>query len=195
MKTRGLITLAMIVLILSGSFAQNNEKRFGFEFGSGVSLATGKLSDANLKTGFGYEGIFHYRFMPHLGVYGGWGWNTFGADNSFAGDDVHFEETGYVLGLQFKHPIGKSPVAIYLRGGGLYNHIETEDAEGVVINDSKHGLGYQFAGGIDIRLGNDWSLTPGIKFNSLSRKTDFEGSSRQLNLNYIALRVGILKKF
>lgn len=195
MKTKGLITLAMIVLILSGSFAQNNESRFGFELASGVSLATGKLSDAKLKTGFGYEGIFHYRFMPHLGAYGGWGWNTFESDNSFAGVDVNFEETGYVLGLQFKHPIGKSPVAFYLRGGGLYNHIETEDAEGEVINDSKHGLGFQLAGGFDFRLGNNWSLTPGFKFNSLSRETDFAGTSRQLDLNYIAIRVGILKKF
>ena len=98
----------MIVFLSMSSFAQESEKRFGFEFNSGVSIATKKIGDASLKPGFGFEGLFHYRFLPHLGVYAGWGWNRFGADQSFAGKDVCFEETGYVVGLNFNHPIGTS---------------------------------------------------------------------------------------
>ncbi len=195
MKTKGLLFLVIFGVISIGSFAQENEKRFGFELSSGVSVATSKLSDAKLQPGFGIEGIFHYRFMPHTGIYGGWGWNRFSADNSFAGKDVCFEETGYVFGLQFKHPVGTSALSYYLRGGGLYNHIETENADGDNINNTGHGLGYQIAGGIDINMGSNWSLTPGIKFNSLSRETDFEGTSKQMDLNYLSVRVGILKKF
>ena len=195
MKTKVLLFLAIFGLISIGSFAQENEKRFGIELSAGASFATAKLAGTNLNKGFGFEGIFHYRFMPHTGIYGGWGWNRFGADNSFAGSDVCFEETGYVFGLQFKHPVGESGLSYYVRGGGLYNHIETENAEGDIINDTKHGLGYQLAGGIDINLGSNWSLTPGIKFNSLSRETKFEGTSKQMDLNYLSVRVGILKKF
>ncbi len=195
MKTKGLIVCALVALIAFNGVAQEKEKRFGFEISSGASVATKKLGGEKVNPGFGFEGILHYRFMPHTGIYGGWGWNRFGADNSFAGTDVCFEETGYVFGLQFKHPVGTSALSYYVRGGGLYNHIETENADGDIINDTKHGLGYQLAGGIDLNLGSNWSLTPGIKFNSLSRETEFEGASKQMDLNYLSVRVGILKKF
>jgi hypothetical protein len=195
MKTKVLVAFVLLAVMSMKAFSQENEKRFGFEVSSGVSVATNKLSDVGLSPGLGFEGIFHYRFLPHAGIYGGWGWNRFGAENSFAGNDVCFEETGYILGLQFKHPFGESPVSYYLRAGGLYNHIETENSDGDIINDTKHGFGWQLAGGIDLPMGKKWSFTPGLKFNSLSRETKFEGASKQFDHNYISLRVGFLKRF
>ena len=194
MKTKGL-ALTMLVLLSMSSFAQESEKRFGFELNSGASIATKKIDDVKLNPGFGFEATFHYRFMPHLGVYAGWGWNRFGAEESFSGNDVCFEETGYVFGLNFQHPIGASKLAYYVRAGALFNHIETESDNGDIINDSKHGLGYQLAGGIDINLGNNWSLTPGLKFNSLSRDTQYEGANKMLDYQYISARIGITKMF
>lgn len=194
MKKKGFV-LTMILFVALSSFAQESEKLFGFELNSGVSMATKKIDGANLNPGFGFEGTFHYRFMPHLGIYTGWGWNRFASDNSFAGNDVCFEETGYVFGLNFTHPINNSNLAYYVRAGALYNHIEMENTEGDIILDSKHGLGYQLAGGIDISIGNNWSLTPGLKFNSLSRDIEFEEVSRQLDYQYISARIGITKKF
>ena len=194
MKTKGL-ALTMLVLLSMSSFAQESAKRFGFELNSGASLATKKINGTSMNPGFGFEGTLHFRFMPHLGVYTGWGWNRFGADESYAGNDVCFEETGYVFGLNFKHPIGNSKMVYYFRAGALYNHIETENAEGDILNDTKHGLGFQLAGGLDINLGKNWSLTPGIKFNSLSGDTEFEGISKQLDYQYVSARIGISKKF
>ncbi len=195
MKTKALLCIISIVLISVTTLAQENEKRFSFEFSSGASVATQKLAGTSLNTGYGFEGIFHYRFLPNTGIYAGWGLNSFGADESFAGNDVCFEETGYVIGLQFKRPFGDSSLQYYLRAGALYNHIETENAEGDIINDTGHGLGWQLAGGIDFQLGNNWSLTPGLKFNALSRNAEFEEVSRKLVYNYISLRVGIAKQF
>lgn len=195
MKTKVLVLTAIFYLFQFSGNAQQNEKRFGVELSTGVSVATKKLGGSTLNPGFGFEGIFHYRFMPHTGVYGGWGWNRFGADESFAGNDVCFEETGYVLGLQFKHPIGESKTSYYLRAGGLYNHIEIENADGDITHDSGHGLGWQVAGGVDINLGKNWSLTPGVKFNSLNSDVENEGVNVPLDLNYLQFRVGILKKF
>ena len=194
MKTRG-FTLAILVLLSLSCFAQESGKRLGIELNSGVSLATKKMDGTTLNPGFGFEGILHYRFMPHLGIYAGWGWNRLGADKSFAGNDVSFEETGYVFGLNFKHPLGTSKLAYYVRAGGLYNHIETENANGDIINDTKHGFGYQFAGGIDINLGKNWSLSPGVKFNSLSRDAEFERVPKKFDYQYISVRMGFLKKF
>jgi len=195
MKTKVIITLMVLTSIFNTISAQENEKRFGFELSTGASVATKKLGGSTLNPGVGFEGIFHYRFMPHTGVYGGWGWNKFGADESFAGIDVCFEETGYVFGLQFKHPIGERATSYYFRAGGLYNHIEIENEDGDVTHDSGHGLGWQLAGGFDFKLGKNWSLTPGVKFNSLSRDVDHNSINVPLDLNYLQFRLGILKTF
>ncbi|GAO30853.1 outer membrane beta-barrel protein [Geofilum rubicundum] len=195
MKTKELLTLALLTVLSVNSIAQEREKRFGFEFSTGASWSTSQPGDVQLNPGFGLEGIFHYRFMPHTGVYAGWGWNRFGADNSFAGSDVCFEETGYVFGLQFKHPFGTMPLSYYLRAGGLFNHIELENSDGNIIGDTGHGLGFQLAAGIDYTLGNNWSITPGFKFNYLSRDLDLEGLTTSLNHNYLSIRIGFLKRF
>jgi opacity protein-like surface antigen len=195
MKTKVFITIALIASLTLSSFAQENEKRFGFELNGGASIATRKLDDASLNIGFGFEGIFHYRFMPFTGVYAGWGWNKFASDNSFAGKNADFEETGYILGLQFKHPMGNLPLSYFVRAGGLYNHIEIENADGDIIGDTGHGLGFQLAAGIDYSLGKNWSITPGLKFNYLSRDVEMGGVTTSLDHNYLSLRVGILKRF
>lgn len=194
MKTK-VFLLATLLAMTSMVFAQESNKRFGLELNSGASFATKKIGGTKLNTGFGFEGLLHYRFMPHLGVYGGWGWNRFGAENSFMGKDFCFEETGYIFGLEFKHPINESGISYFVRGGGLYNHIEIENDKGETVKDSKHGFGWQAAAGIDINLGKNWSLTPGVKFNYLSRDTDFEGTNKTLDYQYLSARIGIVKKF
>ena len=195
MKTKALLILSFCILITGAVNAQENEKRFGIELNGGASVATSKPGETQLNPGFGFEGTLHYRILQHTGVYAGWGWNRFSADNSFAGIDVCFEETGYVFGLQFKHPIGNMPLSYYLRAGGLYNHIEIENAAADIIGDTGHGLGFQLGAGIDYNLGKNWSITPGLKFNSLSRDVEMEGVTTGLNHNYLSLKVGILKRF
>ncbi len=195
MKTKVLLVLALMAMLSIKSFAQDSEKRFGFELSSGASFATSELNEAKLNPGFGFEGTFHYRFMPHFGTYIGWGWNKLSSENSFAGSNLSFEETGYIFGFQFNHPIGSTPLSYYLRGAGLYNHIELENNDGEIIHDTKHGYGYQVAGGIDVKLGSKWSITPGVKFNSLKRESEYSGKSTDFNLNYLSISIGILKKF
>jgi hypothetical protein len=195
MKTKGLLICAIASIFSLNSLAQENEKRFGFELSGGVSVAIQKLADADLRPGPGFEGIFHYRIMPHVGTYVGWGWNKFSADQSFAGQKMDFEETGYVFGMQFKHPVGNSPFSYYVRAGGLYNHIEIENQEGDIVHDTGHGFGWQLAGGLDVSLGRKWSFTPGFKFHSLNRELNTEGTTTKLGLNYLSLRIGIMRKF
>ncbi len=195
MKTKVFTIAGMVMLLISSNvFAQNSEKKLGIELNGGVSMATKELSNTNLNVGGGFELLLHYRFMPHFGAYAGWGWNQFSTEKSFAGNDIHFEETGYILGLQFMHPIGDSPFSYYVRGGGLYNHIETESDDDI-INDTGHGFGFQLGGGINYYLGKNWNLMGGVKFNSLSRDTDFKGVSKTLDYQYVSLRVGVVKQF
>ena len=194
MKTKVLITLTLSVILSLGTLAQEKEKRFAFEINGGLSIPTKEFVEG-IRMGFGFEGTFQYRFMPHLSVYGGWGWNWLSAESANSENNLDYEETGYVLGLDFRHPLGDSRLAYYLRAGALYNHIETENDEGDIINDTKHGPGFQLAGGIDFNLGNNWSLTPGLKFNYLSPETEYQGTQAQLDYQYISVRIGIGKKF
>src|SRR6056297_543959 len=195
MKTLKLLTTLIIVLFATNATAQDQASRFSFELNGGPSFALQELGDTDLKTGGGFEGLLHYRFMPRLGAYAGWGWNKFASNETFEGADVDFEETGYVFGLQFKHPINQSSLSWYVRGGGLYNHIEVENTDGDIIEDTGHGLGFHAGTGLHIQLSNKWSIIPSVTFHSLSRDLNSDGINTTLNLIYLSGRVGILKTF
>ncbi len=195
MKVRALVVAIAMILVSVNVTAQAQEKRFGFELSGGPSFSTTYPGNTNLKKGAGIEGIFHYRFLQHTGIYAGWGWNRFASDASESFGNTDFEETGYVFGLQFKHPVGATNLKYYVRAGGLYNHIEQENEAGEIIQDSGHGLGWQLAGGLDVSLGKNWSLTPGVKFNALNREIENAGNKTDTDFNYISVRVGILKTF
>jgi opacity protein-like surface antigen len=194
MKTKVLLVLMLSVIFSFTVHAQEKDKRFAFEINGGLSVPTKEFVEG-IRMGFGFEGTFQYRFMPHTSVYGGWGANWLSTESTNSDDNMDYEETGYVLGLDFRHPIGDSKLSYYLRAGALYNHIETENAEGEILNDTKHGPGFQLAGGLAINLGNNWSLTPGLKFNYLSRDIEYESTSTQLDYQYISVRIGIAKRF
>jgi opacity protein-like surface antigen len=195
MKTK-LFLIGILSLLITGVLsAQVVEKKFGIEINGDVSFVSSDLAGASLNTGLGFETILQYRFMPFTSVYGGWGWNHFNANESFAGPDTDFEQTGYILGLQFHHPIGESPVSYFVRAGALYCHIETENNRGNNLSDTGHGIGWQVVGGIEVSLGKNWSLSPGLKYNSLSGETEIEGVKYQLDHRFVAARIGIVKRF
>jgi opacity protein-like surface antigen len=193
MKTH-LLTISTILIVFN-SLTIAQENRFSFELNTGASYATRSLGGTDLNIGGGFEGIFAFKLMPHVQLLGGWGWNKFTAEESFAGPEMDFEETGYIFGLQFKHPIPKSDLLYFVRFNGLYNHIEIENNDGDIIDDTGHGIGWQIASGIAIPVNSKWTLTPGIKFNSLNRSIESTSYSKSLQQNYISLRVGMEYKF
>lgn len=191
-KITGTLLLFFISLI---SLAQTGEGRFAFELNGGISQTIQKLGGAETPTGGGFEAVFHYQVLSHWGIYAGWGWNKFATGSSDFGKNIDFEETGYVWGVQFKNNFSNSSTAYFFRAGGSYNHLELENEDGTIIQDTGHGLGWQLAGGLDLPLGSKLSLIPGIKFNALSRELTTNESTSDLNLKYLSLRLGILKKF
>lgn len=89
---------ATIIMVTQSVYAQS---KIHLEIRTGVDFATQDLGDTNLNTGFGFDGILTYRIMPHTSLFGGWGWHRFTSDDSFAGTDMDFEETGYTFGLEY----------------------------------------------------------------------------------------------
>lgn len=195
MKTKLFIALAIFAVITTSGNAQEKDKRFSLELNGGPAFPTKEFVEG-IRMGFGFEGTFQYRILPYAGVYGGWGANWLSTESSVSSENnMDYEETGYVLGLYFNQPIGSTNLSYYVRAGALYNHIEIENSDGDIVDDSGHGPGFQLAAGLDINLGSGWSLTPGLKFNYLSRETELEGITKQLDYQYLSARIGIMKRF
>jgi hypothetical protein len=190
------LLLSAAVLIMFLHFNQTiAQDKWSLEFRPGVNYATQDIADANLEPGFGTELTIAYRFMPHLAAYAGWSYNNFAVDQSFAGPDASFEETGYTFGLQFIHPIGESGLSYLVRAGGTYNHIEIENNDGDIIIDSGHGLGWQAEAGLVIPLSEKFSLLPSVRYRSLNRDIDINNISTAVNLNYLSVGVGLSWSF
>jgi len=183
------------VLIMVSTTIQAQEK-WAIELRPNLNFATDKIGDTDLKTGFGFELALNYNFMEHLGIYTGWGWNQFKSETSGGLEETDFEETGYTFGLQFIHPLGNSDKLSYLvRAGGIYNHVEIENKEGDIVEDSGHGLGWEIGLGVQYGIGTTWFLRPQIGYRALSGDFDVQGNKVDFDLNNIAIGLGIVKSF
>jgi len=190
------ILSVFIVLLLTVNTA-GAQKKWCAELRSGVNFPAKELGDANLKTGFGFEGNITYRIIPNLAAYAGWGWNQFSANQSFAGNNVNFEETGYSFGLAYFLPIKNSVVNYMIRGGGIYNHIETENSSGKIINDTGHQLGWRLGTGVTIPLTNNnkWFLIPEVSYRSLSGEINMGDKATPVQLRYVSAGIGLTYAF
>lgn len=180
------------VLLLLASNTLFSQNKWSAELRPNIDFPTSEIDNSDIKTGFGFEVAIGYRFMEHLGAYVGWGYNNFQIEDS----DADFDETGYTFGFQFIHPIGTSEKLSYLiRAGGIYNHIELEDEDGDLIDDSGHGLGWEVGAGLNYDLDSNWHLRPQISYRALSRDLKLGDSTTNVNINYVAVGVGIVKTF
>lgn len=193
MKKLLLTAVALTMFMVFNQF--HAQDKWGLELRPGVNYATKDISDADLGLGFGGELTIGYRFMPHLAAYAGWSYNNFAVDQSFAGKDASFEETGYTFGLQFIHPIGETNISYLVRAGGTYNHIEIENNAGDIIIDSGHGLGWQAEAGLVIELSEKFSLLPSIRYRSLNREITINDVITNVSLNYLSVGVGVSWSF
>jgi len=195
MKTKVFATSFMLISLALTIQAQSNNKRFAVELNTGIGLATNKIAHAETKPAYGFEGVFHYRIINNVGIYAGWGWNHMKTKSGFIIEDATFEETGYVIGLQYQQQIGNSDIDYFLRSGLLYNHIEIENSDGEIVKDTGHEPGLQVAGGIAFPIGNNWQLAPGIKFNALNQDSEINNQKFSLKHQYISMRLGVIKTF
>ena len=189
-----ILTLSALTIIFFSQPAAAQDK-WSLEFRPGADFAAEDISNAHLGQGYGTELTIAYRLMPHLSAYAGWSYNNFSVDQSFAGSDASFEETGYTFGLEFIHPIEELNIKYLLRAGGTYNHLEIENNDGDIIIDSGHGLGWQAEAGLVIPLTDKFSLMPSLRYRSLSRNIDIDNVTTPVHLNYFSAGVGLSWSF
>jgi opacity protein-like surface antigen len=160
------------------------------------AIPVGKLAGANLTMGpaFGITGSWRARETLHL--YGGWDWAHFGAKSSFAGSNMDFEETGYVLGLRLERPCPRGhPMALRLETGATYKHVEVENSSGARAADSEHSVGYEVGAGVAFGLGDEWSLVPMARFRALSPEFTIGPASTAGNLRYATIEFTLSRRF
>ena len=84
----------------------------------------------------------------------------------------------------------------WFRGGGLYNHVEIEgSSDGLIVADSKHTLGLEVGGGLEVALGASWSLTPGLRYRHFEPTVRFGGVESSSTLSDVTFDVGMVLRF
>lgn len=189
---KNLILILVILSLTPFSNTLHGQNKWSAEFRPNINFPTSDFVDTDVKVGFGFEFAIGYQFIEHFGAYVGWGHNNFKIEDS----DIDFDETGYTFGLQFIHPIGSSESLSYLiRAGTIYNHIEVEDIDGTLIDDTGHGFGWEVGAGLNYLIGSNWSLRPQMGYRTLSRDLNMAGATTKIDVNYIAFGLGIAKIF
>lgn len=186
-------TYITLLLMLTGTVGFSQEG-LSAEFRPGLSFPLDKMGGAKINTGYGFEFTVAYDVIKDVGVYLGWGWKKFDADNAFLTDQVDIEETGYTGGIQYILR-KESSLSYIIRGGLVYNHLELEENEGELIADSGHGIGWQAEAGVSLEIGNNWDLRPTIRYRNLPGNIEVFNGQMAVDLQYISLGVGLAKRF
>ena len=170
-------------------------QRLSVDMRGAAAVPTSKLAGTELQTGFGFGATLAYRVQPHLHLYAGWDWMHFAADQTFAGSNMDFEETGYAFGARFEHPLRVgSGLAFRVEGGGTYKHNELENGAGDLVTNTGHGFGYEAGVGLLVPM-QRWGLASTLRYRSLTRDYDVSGTTRTGHLRYVALEVGVSRSF
>lgn len=144
-----------------------------------------------LQQGGGFGATISYCFIPRLAGYGGYGHSTFNPEKSSTLID-HITESGYHLGLQFLQPFSReSKLKWLLSAGAVFNHIETEDNDGEIIDDSGHGFGWEAGVGLSIPLNKRWQLIPDFRYHELPADMSNGTATESVDLHYISIGVGV----
>jgi hypothetical protein len=188
---RSFMVTAVFTLMLCMVQGVHAQRKLNVTFRPGFNYPVNDLGSTEIKNGGGFEFNFSYGFVSRFAAYAGWGWSSFSpaaSDNPVS----HYEENGVRFGLQFIQPLSTtSQLNLHLNAGGVGHHIESEDAEGEIIDDSGHGLGWEVEAALSFPLNKRWQIVPGIRYHSLSRNITTAGVLESVDLNYISLGVGV----
>lgn len=183
---------------LVGAAAAHGQERWSVDLRAGAGIPVDDLGEAELEAGPGFEATVAVRLMPHLWVYGGWGWHQLSSDEPLWGPDTDLEQTGYVAGVRWEHPlsgeVGQGP-AVRLHAGATAEHLELESGDGELIADTGHGPGWEAGVGLTVPVWGSWRLTPGVRYRALSRELPFDEVTPEVYLEYVAVEVGLSRSF
>lgn len=193
MKTIKIFSLFVLIILITQTLTA--QKNFAFDLRGGVNVATEDFGDADLNTGCGLDVQFMYLPVSHFGVFAGWTYNNTDTDRTFVGNNVEYEENGFMGGIEFNYPVFTPEIGLFIRGGALYNKLEVNDADGDLLRETDHEWGWQTAAGVDVKLGDMLHILPTVKFNSLTTEMLDESGMNDANLRYLSYGLGVRMMF
>lgn len=184
---------AFAALTVAGS-ASAQSLPLSLEIRGGLPFPTGELNDVGedigngLGPGYTVGGSVSLDLTPMVGVYGGYTFTHFQVED-FEG--IGLNSDGFDAGLRLSLPTagGISPWA---KGGVVYHDAEVVFDDDVQTNPdeldvSERQLGFEVGGGIDVRLGQRLSLTPGVSYVRFGTDAGFN----ERDVSYIKGDVGL----
>lgn len=184
---------ALAALGIAGS-ASAQSLPLSLEIRGGLPFPTGELNDVGedigdgLGPGYTLGGSVTLDVAPRVGIYGGYTYTHFQVED-FEGIGVNTD--GFDAGVRLALPTATG-IGPWVKGGLVYHDAEVEydddvqvDPDDVEVSDSE--LGFEVGGGIELRLGQRLSLTPGVSYVRFSTDTAFGGR----DISYLKGDVGL----
>lgn len=190
-----IIATALSLAALFKADTIDAQQRWGIELRGSGAISTQDAAKDTHEKGFGVEASVQYRFLPHLAAYAATHHTRFSALEAIAGPRMEMEETGYALGLRFERPLREGGGTTgWLRTGATFNHLEIEESDGDLVDESGYGLGWEFGAGVAVPF-RSWSVTPGVRYRSISRDLEIDDVTIPVELQSIALEIGFRRSF
>ena len=186
-------TLGILTILLLAAQPVAAQGTWAVDVRGGAAFPVEELGDVELDTGGGLGATLAWQAHPGFALYGGWDWARFPTGEPLAGADLDVEMTGYNFGVRFERPAHPALGNLRYRigAGGLVSHIEVEDGDGDLVEDSEHGLGFEVEAGLLVPVGMQWSLVPGVRFRTLSRDLELLEVDLPVDLRYVQAEVGV----
>ena len=193
-----LAVLALAIIGTTSASAQSSTPDSGWNLQQrgGLALAVEDFGDADLGVGYGIQLTGGYQFPQRIGLYAGWTWFRFNTDDSFAGPDVEVDESGFMAGLRYEHPVRVGmPATLQLQLGTVYDEVELEGGDGTLIATSDRDFAWATSAGLEFPLGEGWRFGPAVRFRSLSPGFEVGGVDVETDLTHLSIDLGLSQRF
>jgi len=116
------------------------------------------------------------------------------AENSMR-NTTRLSESSFVFGAELKFPFENKSVNYFAYVGGVVGRIHLQDAMNTFNEKSDFGFGWQLGAGAEFRLDDQWSLKPDVRYRSLTQDIEIRAATIDVDLNYISVGLGLVRKF
>jgi hypothetical protein len=176
-------TLACSVCsMLCGPMDAHAQDRWRAELRPALQIPAHLVNGEALGPGPGLELNVTHLFSQGWGIQAGLGHGQFDRPGNNSG---YFEENAAFFGIRFFQPLIGRAEAI-LGCGTVYHNLAMEERNGERMAVSDNGFGWQVEGGIAMIFEQHWSLTPSLRYRSISRNFDRGDANERVDLDYLS---------